>query len=93
MEHLHAETGATGVSGQHNHLNGTLTFLNCEAVTVEGVGLRCGAGAERRPRASPSAMNAGNHPRAEALNVRVLPHPPVYPRPRWCNTSIGLRTA
>lgn len=47
VENLYAETGATGTGGTHNHLNGTLTFLNCEAVSVEGVGLRCGAGAER----------------------------------------------
>ena len=48
VENLYVETGATGTSGTHNHLNGTLTFLNCEAVTVQEVGLRCGAGAERR---------------------------------------------
>ena len=48
VEDLYAETRVTGVGGSHNHLNGTFTFLNCEAVTVEGVGLRCGAGPERR---------------------------------------------
>ncbi|HEU4678716.1 MAG TPA: DUF6519 domain-containing protein [Terrimicrobiaceae bacterium] len=47
VEDLYAESGATGRSGARNHLNGTLTFLNCEAVTVEGASLRCGAGAER----------------------------------------------
>jgi hypothetical protein len=47
VEDLYAETGAAGRSGARNHLNGTLTFLNCEAVTVQGVGLRSGAGAER----------------------------------------------
>lgn len=48
VQNLYAETGSTGISASHSHLNGTLTFLNCEAVTVEGVGLRCGGGAERR---------------------------------------------
>ena len=47
VEDLYAETGAAGRSGARNHLNGTLTFLNCEAVMVQGVGLRSGAGAER----------------------------------------------
>jgi hypothetical protein len=48
VQNLYAETGSTGVSGPHNHLNGALTFLNCEAVTVEDVNLRCAAGPERR---------------------------------------------
>jgi Family of unknown function (DUF6519) len=47
VEDLYAQTGTTGVSSAHNHLNGTLTFLDCEAVTVSRVGLRCGPGAER----------------------------------------------
>ena len=47
VEDLYAETGTTGASSAHNHLNGTLTFLDCEAVTVMSVGLRCGPGPER----------------------------------------------
>jgi uncharacterized protein DUF6519 len=47
VEDLYAQTGTTGVRSAHNHLNGTLTFLDCEAVTVNRVGLRCGPGAER----------------------------------------------
>jgi Family of unknown function (DUF6519) len=47
VEDLYAETGVTGASDAHNHLNGTLTFLDCDAVTVKSVGLRCGPGPER----------------------------------------------
>ena len=58
VEDLYAETGATGVSAPHNHLNGALTFLNCEAVTVEVSACVAAPAPSAVPPASPSAMNA-----------------------------------
>ena len=47
MEDVYVETGTTGLSSANHHLNGTLTIVSCEAVTVKNVSLRCGPGAER----------------------------------------------
>src|SRR5262249_25114620 len=44
VSNLHVETGAVS-SG--TDLNGTLTFLNCRSVTVEGASVRCAGGPPR----------------------------------------------
>lgn len=49
VEDIYAQSGVTG-SGKNekfSNLNGTLTFCTCPEVTVERVGLKCAAGAER----------------------------------------------
>lgn len=80
VEDLYAETGTTGPSGAHNHLNGTLTFLNCEAVTIKGVGLRCGAGSERLAAClTVRDERADNLPSLARCHVRVL----------HCNFQVG----
>ncbi len=49
VKDLYAESGVVGSWYKDNlsYLNGTLTFSACPKVTIEGVGLKCAAGAER----------------------------------------------
>lgn len=46
---IYAESGlvGSGAGGPAEHLNGALTFINCGSVAVQGVSLKCGAGALR----------------------------------------------
>jgi hypothetical protein len=49
LRDLHVESGITGTRGpQLEHLNGTLTFVDCGSVTAEHLSLRCAGGADRR---------------------------------------------
>ena len=49
ISNLYVETGLVGSKrgSSTEHLNGTLTFLNCASVTVENVNLRCAGGPSR----------------------------------------------
>ena len=47
MRDLYAETGKVGFNASENHLNGTLTFLNCSSINIDTLKLKCGSGASR----------------------------------------------
>ncbi len=82
VEDLYAETGTTSASSTHNHLNGTLTFLNCDGVTVKGAGLRCGPGAERLAAClAVRDERPQNVPSLARCHVRVL----------HCNFEVGYQ--
>ncbi|MCI0398947.1 MAG: DUF4815 domain-containing protein [Chloroflexi bacterium] len=77
---LYAESGKLG-SGQPatEHLNGTLTFLNCPRVTVENSSLKCASGLTRA-----AACLAVRNPQAPTTPAEVA-------RIRGCNLQVGNR--
>ncbi|HVO10148.1 MAG TPA: DUF6519 domain-containing protein [Vicinamibacteria bacterium] len=78
---LFVQTGVTGtkaIDPASQHLNGSLQFQGCGAVTVERVGAQCGAGIERA---------------AACIAVRPDPARPAPTRVRLrsCDLSVGHR--
>ena len=73
---IYAEAGMAGAqTGKPTeHLNGTLTFLDCEAVSVQNVALKCGASTQRA---------------ATCVTVRNGINSPRPVRIQHCDLSVG----
>jgi hypothetical protein len=67
-------------AGSPKHLNGTLDFVGCAAVTVEGVQLRCGSGVER----AAACINVHHNPLVMGSATSAV-------RIRGCDLAVGNR--